>query len=217
MVLHAIMTKIESIIGADLRSVYTQSVLIPSLHESWFLFLLICSLASLLPSSFSWETLSEWFTSYTALSSLFASIQEESPLSELLENDLSLTEAFQKEEDRFVALKQSVIQQVVGVVTSYLEEVVLEEVLLTELYTYSDQRSSIDNRVTSLLDEVYEKMEQYCTRIRNSIPEKGVQTGIVFRCLRVLDREMKERLLHIHYDRVVCIMVLVSCRREGKH
>ncbi|OAO14791.1 hypothetical protein AV274_3495 [Blastocystis sp. ATCC 50177/Nand II] len=197
MVLHVMMDKIEHICGIEAQAMYVQIVLLPSLR----------ALTSLLPSAVTtdWPAfatwLAAWFAAFASLLRLFAAAQQHPTLSALLETDDALAAAFQVEEDSLAGLKQSVVQRAVDGLAEALKTGVVEEVLLTEYYTCSDYTTSLDDHAVRAIERAQERLEQEVTLMRNSIPEERIQRGIVFRCLRLLDKEVKERTLFIHYNR----------------
>ena len=119
------------------------------------------------------------------------------------------------EEDSLAGLKQSVVQRAVDSLAEALKTGVVEEVLLTEYYTCSDYTTSLDDHAVRAIERAQERLEQEVTLMRNSIPDARIQRGIVFRCLRLLDKEVKERTLFIHYNRVIFLCVRLMCR-EGR-
>lgn len=206
MVLQVIMNNIDHICGMDNQTTYVQAVLLASLHKSLLLILLTHSLTPLLPvlSSTDLSALGTWFSSFASLLHLLDASQQHPTLSALLEKNETLAAAFQEEEELVTGLKQSVVQMVVDRLAETLKAGVVEEVLLTEYYTYSDYKLSLDDHAMRTIQRAQERLEQEVTLIRNSIPEERIQTGIVFRSLRLLDKEVKNRTLFIHYNRVLC-------------
>lgn len=221
MVLHVMMDKIEHICGTEAQAMYVQIVLLPSLRVSSSLLRLTSSLTSLLPSAVTtdWPAfatwLAAWFAAFASLLRLFAAAQQHPTLSALLETDDALAAAFQAEEDSLAGLKQSVVQRAVDGLAEALKTGVVEEVLLTEYYTCSDYTTSLDDHAVRAIERAQERLEQEVTLMRNSIPDARIQRGIVFRCLRLLDKEVKERTLFIHYNRVIFLCVRLMCR-EGR-
>ena len=221
MVLHVMMDKIEHICGIEGQAMYVQIVLLPSLRASSPLLRLTSSLTSLLPSAVTtdWPAfatwLAAWFAAFASLLRLFAAAQQHPTLSALLETDDALAAAFQVEEDSLAGLKQSVVQRAVDGLAEALKTGVVEEVLLTEYYTCSDYTTSLDDHAVRAIERAQERLEQEVTLMRNSIPDARIQRGIVFRCLRLLDKEVKERTLFIHYNRVIFLCVRLI-RREGR-
>lgn len=221
MVLHVMMDKIEHICGTEAQAMYVQIVLLPSLRASSPLLRLTSSLTSLLPSAVTtdWPAfatwLAAWFAAFASLLRLFAAAQQHPTLSALLETDDALAAAFQAEEDSLAGLKQSVVQRAVDGLAEALKTGVVEEVLLTEYYTCSDYTTSLDDHAVRAIERAQERLEQEVTLMRNSIPDARIQRGIVFRCLRLLDKEVKERTLFIHYNRVIFLCVRLMCR-EGR-
>ena len=221
MVLHVMMDKIEHICGTEAQAMYLQIVLLPSLRASSSLLRLTSSLTSLLPSAVTtdWPAfatwLAAWFAAFASLLRLFAAAQQHPTLSALLETDDALAAAFQAEEDSLAGLKQSVVQRAVDGLAEALKTGVVEEVLLTEYYTCSDYTTSLDDHAVRAIERAQERLEQEVTLMRNSIPDARIQRGIVFRCLRLLDKEVKERTLFIHYNRVIFLCVRLMCR-EGR-
>ena len=221
MVLHVMMDKIEHICGTEAQAMYVQIVLLPSLRASSPLLRLMSSLTSLLPSAVTtdWPAfatwLAAWFAAFASLLRLFAAAQQHPTLSALLETDDALAAAFQVEEDSLAGLKQSVVQRAVDGLAEALKTGVVEEVLLTEYYTCSDYTTSLDDHAVRAIERAQERLEQEVTLMRNSIPDARIQRGIVFRCLRLLDKEVKERTLFIHYNRVIFLCVRLMCR-EGR-
>lgn len=221
MVLHVMMDKIEHICGTEAQAMYVQIVLLPSLRASSPLLRLTSSLTSLLPSAVTtdWPAfatwLAAWFAAFASLLRLFAAAQQHPTLSALLETDDALAAAFQAEEDSLAGLKQSVVQRAVDGLAEALKTGVVEEVLLTEYYTCSDYTTSLDDHAVRAIEHAQERLEQEVTLMRNSIPDARIQRGIVFRCLRLLDKEVKERTLFIHYNRVIFLCVRLMCR-EGR-
>lgn len=215
------MDKIEHICGTEAQAMYVQIVLLPSLRASSPLLRLMSSLTSLLPSAVTtdWPAfatwLAAWFAAFASLLRLFAAAQQHPTLSALLETDDALAAAFQAEEDSLAGLKQSVVQRAVDGLAEALKTGVVEEVLLTEYYTCSDYTTSLDDHAVRAIERAQERLEQEVTLMRNSIPEERIQRGIVFRCLRLLDKEVKERTLFIHYNRVIFLCVRLMCR-EGR-
>lgn len=222
MVLHVMMDKIEHICGIEAQAMYVQIVLLPSLRASSSLLRLTSSLTSLLPSAVTtdWPAfatwLAAWFAAFASLLRLFAAAQQHPTLSALLETDDTLAAAFQVEEDSLAGLKQSVVQRAVDSLAEALKTGVVEEVLLTEYYTCSDYTTSLDDHAMRAIERAQERLEQEVTLMRNSIPEERIQRGIVFRCLRLLDKEVKERTLFIHYNRVIFLCVRLMCREDRK-
>ena len=222
MVLHVMMDKIEHICGTEAQAMYVQIVLLPSLRASSSLLRLTSSLTSLLPSATTtdWPAfatwLAAWFAAFASLLRLFAAAQQHPTLSALLETDDTLAAAFQVEEDSLAGLKQSVVQRAVDGLTEALKTGVVEEVLLTEYYTCSDYTTSLDDHAVRAIERAQERLEQEVTLMRNSIPDARIQRGIVFRCLRLLDKEVKERTLFIHYNRVIFLCVRLMCREDRK-
>ena len=222
MVLHVMMDKIEHICGIEAQAMYVQIVLLPSLRASSPLLRLTSSLTSLLPSAVTtdWPAfatwLAAWFAAFASLLRLFAAAQQHPTLSALLETDDALAAAFQVEEDRLAGLKQRVVQRAVDGLAEALKTGVVEEVLLTEYYTCSDYTTSLDDHAVRAIERAQERLEQEVTLMRNSIPEERIQRGIVFRCLRLLDKEVKERTLFIHYNRVIFLCVRLMCREDRK-
>lgn len=222
MVLHVMMDKIEHICGTEAQAMYVQIVLLPSLRASSPLLRLTSSLTSLLPSAVTtdWPAfaawLAAWFAAFASLLRLFAAAQQHPTLSALLETDDALAAAFQVEEDSLAGLKQSVVQRAVDSLAEALKTGVVEEVLLTEYYTCSDYTTSLDDHAVRAIERAQERLEQEVTLMRNSIPEERIQRGIVFRCLRLLDKEVKERTLFIHYNRVIFLCVRLMCREDRK-
>lgn len=206
MVLQVMMNNIDHICGLDDQTTYAQTVLLPSLHKSHHLHLLTHSLTHLLPtlSSSDWSALGTWFLSFASLFHLLAAAQQHPTLSALLEKNETLAAAFQEEGEHVMELKQGVVQMVVDRLAEAMKADVVEEVLLTEYYTYSDYKLSLDDHAMRAIQRAQERLEQDVTLIRNSIPEERTQTGIVFRSLRLLDKEVKNRTLFIHYNRVLC-------------
>ena len=145
-----------------------------------------------------------------------AAAQQHPTLSALLETDDALAAAFQAEEDSLAGLKQSVVQRAVDGLAEALKTGVVEEVLLTEYYTCSDYTTSLADHAVRAIERAQERLEQEVTLMRNSIPEERIQRGIVFRCLRLLDKEVKERTLFIHYNRVIFLCVRLMCREDRK-
>ena len=211
MVLHVMMDKIEHICGIEAQAMYVQIVLLPSLRASSSLLRLTSSLTSLLPSA----TTTDW-PAFASLLRLFAAAQQHPTLSALLETDDTLAAAFQVEEDSLAGLKQSVVQRAVDGLAEALKTGVVEEVLLTEYYTCSDYTTSLDDHAVRAIERAQERLEQEVTLMRNSIPDARIQRGIVFRCLRLLDKEVKERTLFIHYNRVIFLCVRLMCREDRK-
>ena len=125
-------------------------------------------------------------------------------------------DAFQAEEDSLAGLKQSVVQSAVDGLAEALKTGVVEEVLLTEYYTCSDYTTSLADHAVRAIERAQERLGQEGTLMRNSIPEERIQRGIVFRCLRLLDKEVKERTLFIHYNRVIFLCVRLMCREDRK-
>lgn len=222
MVLQVMMDKIEHICGTEGQAMYVQIVLLPSLRASSPFLHLTSSLTSLLPSptTADWPAfaawLAAWFASFASLLRLFAAAQQHPTLSALLETDDALAAAFQAEEDNLAGLKQSVVQRAVDGLAEALKTGVVEEVLLTEYYTCSDYTTSLDDHAMRAIERAQERLEQEVTLMRNSIPEERIQRGIVFRCLRLLDKEVKERTLFIHYNRVIRLCVRLICREGSK-
>lgn len=222
MVLHVMMDKIEHICGIEGQAMYVQIVLLPSLRASSSLLRLTSSLTSLLPSAVTtdWPAfatwLAAWFAAFASLLRLFATVQKHPTLSALLETDDTLAAAFQVEEDSLAGLKQSVVQRAVDGLAEALKTGVVEEVLLTEYYTCSDYTTSLDDHAVRAIERAQERLEQEVTLMRNSIPDARIQRGIVFRCLRLLDKEVKERTLFIHYNRVIFLCVRLMCREDRK-
>ena len=222
MVLHVMMDKIEHICGTEAQAMYVQIVLLPSLRASSPLLRLTSSLTSLLPSAVTtdWPAfatwLAAWFAAFASLLRLFAAAQQHPTLSALLETDDTLAAAFQVEEDSLAGLKQSVVQRAVDGLAEALKTGVVEEVLLTEYYTCSDYTTSLDDHAVRAIERAQERLEQEVTLMRNSIPDARIQRGIVFRCLRLLDKEVKERTLFIHYNRVIFLCVRLMCREDRK-
>lgn len=222
MVLHVMMDKIEHICGTEAQAMYVQIVLLPSLRASSPLLRLTSSLTSLLPSAVTtdWPAfatwLAAWFAAFASLLRLFAAAQQHPTLSALLETDDALAAAFQAEEDSLAGLKQSVVQRAVDGLAEALKTGVVEEVLLTEYYTCSDYTTSLDDHAVRAIERAQERLEQEVTLMRNSIPDARIQRGIVFRCLRLLDKEVKERTLFIHYNRVIFLCVRLMCREDRK-
>ena len=222
MVLHVMMDKIEHICGTEAQAMYVQIVLLPSLRASSPLLRLTSSLTSLLPSAVTtdWPAfatwLAAWFAAFASLLRLFAAAQQHPTLSALLETDDALAAAFQVEEDSLAGLKQSVVQRAVDGLAEALKTGVVEEVLLTEYYTCSDYTTSLDDHAVRAIERAQERLEQEVTLMRNSIPDARIQRGIVFRCLRLLDKEVKERTLFIHYNRVIFLCVRLMCREDRK-
>lgn len=222
MVLHVMMDKIEHICGTEVQAMYVQIVLLPSLRASSSLLRLTSSLTSLLPSAVTtdWPAfatwLAAWFAAFASLLRLFAAAQQHPTLSALLETDDALAAAFQVEEDSLAGLKQSVVQRAVDGLAEALKTGVVEEVLLTEYYTCSDYTTSLDDHAVRAIERAQERLEQEVTLMRNSIPDARIQRGIVFRCLRLLDKEVKERTLFIHYNRVIFLCVRLMCREDRK-
>ena len=222
MVLHVMMDKIEHICGTEAQAMYVQIVLLPSLRASSPLLRLTSSLTSLLPSAVTtdWPAfatwLAAWFAAFASLLRLFATVQKHPTLSALLETDDTLAAAFQVEEDSLAGLKQSVVQRAVDGLAEALKTGVVEEVLLTEYYTCSDYTTSLDDHAVRAIERAQERLEQEVTLMRNSIPDARIQRGIVFRCLRLLDKEVKERTLFIHYNRVIFLCVRLMCREDRK-
>ena len=221
MVLQVMMDKTEHICGIEGQAMYVQIVLLPSLRASSPLLRLMSSLTSLLPSAVTtdWPAfatwLAAWFAAFASLLRLFAAAQQHPTLSALLETDDALAAAFQAEEDSLAGLKQSVVQRAVDGLAEALKTGVVEEVLLTEYYTCSDYTTSLDDHAVRAIERAQERLEQEVTLMRNSIPDARIQRGIVFRCLRLLDKEVKERTLFIHYNRVIFLCVRLMCR-EGR-
>ena len=222
MVLQVMMDKTEHICGIEGQAMYVQIVLLPSLRASSPLLRLMSSLTSLLPSAVTtdWPAfatwLAAWFAAFASLLRLFAAAQQHPTLSALLETDDALAAAFQVEEDSLAGLKQSVVQRAVDGLAEALKTGVVEEVLLTEYYTCSDYTTSLDDHAVRAIERAQERLEQEVTLMRNSIPEERIQRGIVFRCLRLLDKEVKERTLFIHYNRVIFLCVRLMCREDRK-
>ena len=198
MVLHVMMDKIEHICGIEAQAMYVQIVLLPSLRASSPLLRLTSSLTSLLPSAVTtdWPAfatwLAAWFAAFASLLRLFAAVQKHPTLSAL------------------------VVQRAVDGLAEALKTGVVEEVLLTEYYTCSDYTTSLDDHAVRAIERAQERLEQEVTLMRNSIPEERIQRGIVFRCLRLLDKEVKERTLFIHYNRVIFLCVRLMCREDRK-
>ena len=222
MVLQVMMDKTEHICGIEGQAMYVQIVLLPSLRASSPLLRLMSSLTSLLPSAVTtdWPAfatwLAAWFAAFASLLRLFAAAQQHPTLSALLETDDALAAAFQVEEDSLAGLKQSVVQRAVDGLAEALKTGVGEEVLLTEYYTCSDYTTSLDDHAVRAIERAQERLEQEVTLMRNSIPDARIQRGIVFRCLRLLDKEVKERTLFIHYNRVIFLCVRLMCREDRK-
>ena len=220
--LQVMMDKTEHICGIEGQAMYVQIVLLPSLRASSPLLRLMSSLTSLLPSAVTtdWPAfatwLAAWFAAFASLLRLFAAAQQHPTLSALLETDDALAAAFQVEEDSLAGLKQSVVQRAVDGLAEALKTGVVEEVLLTEYYTCSDYTTSLDDHAVRAIERAQERLEQEVTLMRNSIPEERIQRGIVFRCLRLLDKEVKERTLFIHYNRVIFLCVRLMCREDRK-
>ena len=71
-----------------------------------------------------------------------------------------------------------------------------------EYYTLAEPNYSLMEQMIRFIDIGRDTLEMFRKELEDSIRNPIVDNGILFLMLSMIDREVKERVLRLHYDKV---------------
>lgn len=221
MLVNVICTKIDHIFGIESKARYCQEVLFPLLSLQRIIFCIIHRLFGNLKEvkisaksdlHLNWDTISEYYNSILSIGNVISILNDNLCIIRLNDQNPDCSEQFTKFESQVASKRKEVINSILQVVTRYYYSI-LDHCIVTSYFTLDEGESfplpSIKERIT----QGYEKMEEFYSELSRSIERSSFSKGLFSKILTEIDKEIKERVIRIHYNEVV-IIIHSHCRKE---
>ena len=103
---------------------------------------------------------------------------------------------------RIRAFKHKIYENICLKCQTYYIKYVLDEVMTVEYYTLEEPNYSQMEQITRFIDIGEDTLAFFRKELEESIKNPVVDNGILFLMLSMIDREVKERVLRLHYNKV---------------
>lgn len=103
---------------------------------------------------------------------------------------------------RIRTFKHKIYENICLKCQTYYKKYVLDEVMTIEYYTLAEPNYSLMEQMIRFIDIGRDTLEMFRKELEDSIRNPIVDNGILFLMLSMIDREVKERVLRLHYDKV---------------
>ena len=115
--------------------------------------------------------------------------------------------------------KKVVLYNLINIAVLYYSDLVFDSVILTELFTLGNKSSFPQTRIDRILQQAEETITEYFNTLKQWLSDR-LSSGIIFSTLRSIDKELKERILRLHYnqrgaDNLVKIITQIRLLSKG--
>ena len=199
-VLNTIVNKYQHIVGTEEQKEYFIDVISPLFSIYLSNLKLTVQLSHFLLTSFQWNIFRQYVNDVDGFINVLNQFLDRTELVSLFERETEIEKNLVDVKERAYQEKKSVINSLIGTISSYYSRQVFDSVILTELFTLSDSHSFPQSRVDRTLQQAEETLTEFFDSLKQELSER-LSSGIIFSTLRSIDKELKERILRLHYNR----------------
>lgn len=199
-VLNTIINKYQHIVDIEEQKEYYIDVISPLFSLYLSNVKLVTPISHSMLTSFPWDTFRQYVNDMDGFINVLNEFLDRNELVSLFEKETELETKLMDVKERAYQEKKMALHSLVIMICSHYSKQVFDSVILTELFTLSDSHSFPQSRVDRTIRQAEETCTEFFHSLRQALSER-VSTGIIFSTLRSIDKELKERILRLHYNR----------------
>lgn len=159
-----------------------------------------------------WDYISEYYKSILSIGNVISVLNDNACIIKLADQNPNCAEHFTEFESQLTSKKKELINSILQIATRYYYSI-LDHCIVTSYFTLNEDESfplvSIKERIT----QGYERMEEFYSELSRSFEHSSFSKGLFSKLLTEIDKEIKERVIRIHYNKVNVINHS-HCRKE---
>ena len=196
LLLSTLVNRLSFLIGETYQIRYYQQIIQPLLGKYLAMQTMLNPLTR---SSVNWEALHQLLDGIDEYDKILNDFAEHSEIVELFECMPELSESLSDIHNELSAKKRQVLDGLTSIFSTAYYKQVLDEILLTELFTRPSGMDFPHHLVASSLLTGRESLETSLLAVRQWCSPR-IYRGVSYRVLRAIDTEVKERVQRVHYN-----------------
>lgn len=218
-VLNTILNKYNHIVGEDEQKKYYVEVIAPLFSIYLSNIRLTTNLSRSTITSIKWGLVQQYVNSISGFLDVLNDVLERNELVPLFESESELEGKLMEVKEKANQEKKVVLYNLINIAVLYYSDLVFDSVILTELFTLGNKSSFPQTRIDRILQQAEETITEYFNTLKQWLSDR-LSSGIIFSTLRSIDKELKERILRLHYnqrgaDNLVKIITQIRLLSKG--